>query len=102
MQVFIRPDRASMVVEEGTGTSVYLDWGKMDMAVQVGGAGQELWEGPLEITTGASTITIHRDGYSDLTITPTLIDSLPTFDIPLGTRDIVRWTAGATSLVRLS
>ncbi|MGP5636244.1 hypothetical protein ACTXOW_06980 [Corynebacterium variabile] len=102
MQIFIRPGRASMVVEEGTGTSVYLDWTAMDMAVQVGGAGHDLWEGPLSITIGTTTVTVHREGHDDVTITPTLIDSLPTYDIPLGTRDIVRWTAETGVTVRLS
>lgn len=102
MQVFIRPDRASMVVEESSGTSAYLDWSTMMMTVQVGGAGHDIWEGPLSITTGTDTITVHRDGFDDLVIRPTLIDSLPTYNIPLGTRDIVRWTAESTCLVRLS
>lgn len=102
MQIYIRPDRASMIVEEASGTNVYLDWTAMDMVVQVGGAGHDLWEGPLEVTTGTDTITVHRDGYTDLVITPTLIDSLPTYDIPAGTRDVVRWTAETNALVRLS
>lgn len=102
MQVFIRPDRASMVVEESSGTSAWLDWSQMIMEIQVGGAGNDLWEGPLSITTGTDTITIHREGHEDLVITPTLIDSLPTYDIPLGTRDTMRWTAETGTTVRLS
>lgn len=102
MQVFIRPDRASMVVEESSGTSAWLDWSQMIMEIQVGGAGHDLWEGPLEVTIGTDTITIHREGHEDLVITPTLIDSMPMYDIPMGTRDIVRWTAETNSLVRLS
>lgn len=102
MQVFIRPDRGSIVVEEASGTSAYLDWSTMTMAVQVGGAGHDIWEGPLEVTVNTGTITVHRDGFDDLVIRPTLIDSLPTYDIPLGTRDIVRWTAETNCLVRLS
>ncbi|AGP30107.1 hypothetical protein [Corynebacterium terpenotabidum] len=102
MQVFIRPDRASMVVEEPSGTNAWLDWSAMTMAVQVGGAGHDIWEGPLEVTTGTDTITIHREGHEDLTITPTLIDSMPMYDIPLGTRDSVMWTAESGTTVRLS
>lgn len=51
---------------------------------------------------GTDTITIHREGHEDLVITPTLIDSMPMYDIPLGTRDSVMWTAESGTTVRLS
>lgn len=102
MQIYIRPDRASMVVEESSGTSAWLDWSAMIMEIQVNGAGNDLWEGPLSITMSSETVTIHREGFEDVVITPTLIDSMPMYDIPMGTRDIVRWTADTNCLVRLS
>jgi hypothetical protein len=92
-----------MVVEE-SGTAVYIDWGKQQMCleVQVDADRREIWEGPLEVTIGTSTVTVHREDHEDLVITPTLIESMPTYDIPMGTRDIVRWTAESNAVVRHS
>lgn len=77
MRFHIGPDRATMMLEESTGTSAYLDWTTMIMETQVGGAGQELWEGPLDITVDGDHVTVHREGFEDFTIIPTTIDFPP-------------------------